>query len=82
VDRSTQPEFGYCQKPKLRRDNVADDEDTCVRAVPDRESRETGTLSTARDGTTKEELVDFRRFVTSFRRERERLGLGLADVAG
>ena len=46
-----------------------------------RERRETGTIKTTGDGTTMGELVAFRRFVMAMRRERERLGLSLADVA-
>ncbi len=51
------------------------------REALDREHRETGTIKTTGDGTTMGDLVNFRRFVMSLRRERERLGLSLADVA-
>jgi len=56
-------------------------EEARVREALDREYRETGTLKTTGDGTTMGDLVAFRRFVMSLRRERERLGLSLADVA-
>ncbi len=46
-----------------------------------REYLETGTLKTTGDGTTMGDLVGFRRFIMSLRRERQRLGLSLADVA-
>jgi ribosome-binding protein aMBF1 (putative translation factor) len=52
-----------------------------VREVLDREYRETGTIATTGDGTTMWDQVAFRRFVMGLRRERERLGLSLADVA-
>jgi ribosome-binding protein aMBF1 (putative translation factor) len=51
------------------------------REALDREFRETGTIETTGDGTTMGDLVAFRRFVMSLRRERERQGLSLADVA-
>jgi ribosome-binding protein aMBF1 (putative translation factor) len=56
-------------------------EEARSREALDREYRETGTIKTAGDGTTMGELVAFRRFVMALRRERERLGLSLADVA-
>jgi ribosome-binding protein aMBF1 (putative translation factor) len=56
-------------------------EEVRVREALEREYRETGTLKTTGDGTTMGDLVAFRRFVMSLRRERERLGLSLADVA-
>lgn len=56
-------------------------EEARVRETLDREYRETGTLKTAGDGTTMGELVAFRRFIMSLCRERERLGLSLAEVA-
>jgi ribosome-binding protein aMBF1 (putative translation factor) len=56
-------------------------EQTRSREALDREYRETGTNKTTGDGTTMGDLVAFRRFVMSLRRERERLGLSLADVA-
>lgn len=52
-----------------------------VREVLDREYRETGTIATTGDGTTMWDQVAFRRFVMGLRRERERLGLSLTDVA-
>jgi ribosome-binding protein aMBF1 (putative translation factor) len=52
-----------------------------IREALEREYRATGTIKTTGDGTTMGELVAFRRFVLSLRRERERLGLSLADVA-
>jgi transcriptional regulator with XRE-family HTH domain len=52
-----------------------------VREILDREYRETGTLKTTGDDTTMGEMVAFRRFIMSLRRERERLGLSLSDVA-
>jgi transcriptional regulator with XRE-family HTH domain len=52
-----------------------------VREALDREYRETGTLKTTGDWTTTEEFFAFRRFMMSLRRERERLGLSLNDVA-
>jgi ribosome-binding protein aMBF1 (putative translation factor) len=45
------------------------------------ERQKTGTIVTDGDGTTIGDVVAFRRFVMSLRRERERLGLSLADVA-
>jgi len=56
-------------------------EEARVRETLEREYRETGTLKVAGDGTTMGDLVSFRRFILSLRRERERLGLSLADVA-
>jgi ribosome-binding protein aMBF1 (putative translation factor) len=52
-----------------------------VREVLDREYRETGALATDGEGTTMGDLVAFHRFIMSLRRERERLGLSLGDVA-
>ena len=52
-----------------------------VREALDREHRETGTLKTTGDWTTTEEFFAFRRFIMGLRRERERLGLSLNDVA-
>jgi ribosome-binding protein aMBF1 (putative translation factor) len=52
-----------------------------VREVLDREYRETGTIATTGDGTMMWDQVAFRRFVMGLRRERERLGLSLTDVA-
>jgi hypothetical protein len=45
------------------------------------EYREKGTLETTGDGTPMGSLVAFRRFIMSLRRERERQGLSLSDVA-
>jgi ribosome-binding protein aMBF1 (putative translation factor) len=56
-------------------------EEARVREMLDREYRETGTIATTGDATTMGDLVAFRRFVMGLRRERERLGLSLADVA-
>jgi ribosome-binding protein aMBF1 (putative translation factor) len=56
-------------------------EEARVRDALEREYRETGTLKTTGERTTMGDLVSFRRFVMSLRRERERLGLSLADVA-
>ena len=56
-------------------------EEIAAREAIEREYRETGSLSTTGDGTTMGELVAFRRFVMSLRRERERIGLSLNDVA-
>ena len=56
-------------------------EEIRVRATLEREYRETGNLKVTGDGTTMGDLVSFRRFILSLRRERERLGLSLADVA-
>jgi ribosome-binding protein aMBF1 (putative translation factor) len=56
-------------------------EEKRTRDALDREFRETGTIKTTGDGTTMGDLVAFRRFVMSLRRERERQGLSLADVA-
>jgi ribosome-binding protein aMBF1 (putative translation factor) len=52
-----------------------------IREILDREYRRTGTIATTGDGTTMWDQVAFRRFVMGLRRERERLGLSLADVA-
>jgi ribosome-binding protein aMBF1 (putative translation factor) len=64
-----------------RRSVVARVEETGVREVIKREYLETGSLKTAGDGTTMADLVEFRRFVMSLRKERERLGLSLNDLA-
>jgi ribosome-binding protein aMBF1 (putative translation factor) len=64
-----------------RRTPEARAEQAREREILDREYRETGTIKTTGDGTTMGDLVTFRRFVMSLRRERERLGLSLADVA-
>ncbi len=56
-------------------------EEARTRAALEREYRSTGTLKTTGDPITMGELVTFRRFIMSLRRERERLGLSLNDVA-
>ncbi|MFI5460421.1 MAG: helix-turn-helix domain-containing protein [Isosphaerales bacterium] len=56
-------------------------EEARLRESFDREYREIGTLATAGDGTTMGDLVEFRAFIMSLRRERERQGLSLNDVA-
>jgi ribosome-binding protein aMBF1 (putative translation factor) len=56
-------------------------EEARSREALDRERRETGSIKSTGDSTTMGELVTFRRFVMALRRERERLGLSLADVA-
>jgi DNA-binding XRE family transcriptional regulator len=43
--------------------------------------RETGTIEAAGDAIANEDMIAFIRFLLSLRRERERLGLSLADVA-
>jgi ribosome-binding protein aMBF1 (putative translation factor) len=52
-----------------------------VRQGLESEIRDRATVETTTDGTTMGSLVEFRRFVMSLRRERERQGLSLADVA-
>jgi transcriptional regulator with XRE-family HTH domain len=64
-----------------RRTPEARAEEARVREALEREYRETGTLKSDGDGTTMGDLVAFRRFVMSLRRERERAGLSLTDVA-
>lgn len=64
-----------------RRTPDARAEEARVRETLEREYRETGTLKGTGDGTTMGDLVDFRRFIMSLRRERERLGLSLSDIA-
>jgi ribosome-binding protein aMBF1 (putative translation factor) len=64
-----------------RRTPEARAEEARVRETLNREYRETGTIATTGDGTTMGDLVAFYRFVMGLRRERERLGLSLADVA-
>jgi ribosome-binding protein aMBF1 (putative translation factor) len=64
-----------------RRTPEARAEEARVREVLEREYRETGTLRGDGDRTTMGDLVEFRRFIMMLRRERERLGLSLADVA-
>ncbi len=55
--------------------------ETRVREAVQRERSASGKLRTTGDGTTMGDLVTFRRFIMLLRRERERLGLSLADVA-
>jgi ribosome-binding protein aMBF1 (putative translation factor) len=52
-----------------------------VRESLEREYREKKTVETIGDGTTMGSLVEFRRFIMSLRRERERQGLSLSDIA-
>jgi ribosome-binding protein aMBF1 (putative translation factor) len=59
---------------------VWDDEDDPQENVQHTDYQ-TGTLETTGDGTTMGDLVAFRRFVMSLRRERERLRLSRADGA-
>jgi DNA-binding XRE family transcriptional regulator len=56
-------------------------EEAKIREALDREYRETGTIKAAGDSIEMEDLLAFSRFMFSLRRERERLGLSLADVA-
>jgi len=56
-------------------------EEAEIRDALDREYRETGTIEAAGDAFAMEDLLAFSRFMHSLRRERERLGLSLADVA-
>jgi ribosome-binding protein aMBF1 (putative translation factor) len=56
-------------------------EEARAREATEQEFRETGTLRGDSDGTTMGDMVAFRRFVMMLRRERERMGLSLADVA-
>jgi DNA-binding XRE family transcriptional regulator len=56
-------------------------EEAEVHDALDREYRETGTIEAAGDAIAMEDLLAFSRFMLSLRRERERLGLSLADVA-
>jgi ribosome-binding protein aMBF1 (putative translation factor) len=63
------------------RSPAAREEEAQTRAVLEQEYRKTGNLRTTGDATTMGELVAFRRFIMSLRRERERLGLSLNDVA-
>jgi len=63
------------------RSPAAHAEEIAARETLEREYRETGSLKTAGDRTTMADLVTFRRFVMSLRRERERIGLSLNDVA-
>jgi ribosome-binding protein aMBF1 (putative translation factor) len=64
-----------------RRSVVSRVEETGIREVIKLEYLETGSLKTAGDGTTMADLVVFRRFVMSLRKERERIGLSLNDVS-
>ncbi len=56
-------------------------EEAEIREALDREYRETQTIEAAGDAIATEDLLAFSRFMLSLRRERERLGLSLADVA-
>jgi ribosome-binding protein aMBF1 (putative translation factor) len=56
-------------------------DETRVRENLEREYRDKKAFETTGDGTTMGSLVEFRRFVMSLRRERERQGLSLSDVA-
>jgi len=56
-------------------------EEQADREVLDREYREMGTLATAGETTTMDELIALRRFVSRLRAEREGRGLSLDDVA-
>ena len=64
-----------------RRSPEARKEEVRIREALEREYRETGTLKTTGDETTMGDLVSFRRFILSLRRDRERMGLSLNDVA-
>jgi ribosome-binding protein aMBF1 (putative translation factor) len=56
-------------------------EEAHTREILDQEYRETGTIETTGDGTTMGDMVTFRHFIMSLRRERERLGFSLNDLA-
>ena len=64
-----------------RRTPEARAEEAKIRETLDREYRETGTIAAAGDALEVEDMIAFSRFMFSLRRERERLGLSLADVA-
>src|ERR1700678_4068568 len=64
-----------------RRTPEARAQEARTRELLEHEKRETGTIETTGDGTTMGDMVAFRRFIMSLRRERERLGLSLNDVA-
>jgi ribosome-binding protein aMBF1 (putative translation factor) len=64
-----------------RRTPEARAEESRLREMLDREYRETGAIATTGDGTTMGDLVTFYRFIMGLRRERERQGLSLGDVA-
>jgi DNA-binding XRE family transcriptional regulator len=64
-----------------RRTPEARAEEAEIREALDREYRETGTIKAAGDAIETEDMIAFSRFMFSLRRERERLGLSLADVA-
>ena len=64
-----------------RRTPEARAEEAKIRETLDREYRETGTIAAAGDAIEVEDMIAFSRFMFSLRRERERLGLSLADVA-
>jgi transcriptional regulator with XRE-family HTH domain len=85
--RRRKPELTPAQKAQLeairarRRTPDARAEEKRVREILRREYQKTGTLATAGDGIMPDDLLAFRRFITSLRCERERLGLSLSDVA-
>jgi ribosome-binding protein aMBF1 (putative translation factor) len=85
--KASEPDLTPDQKARVEairaknRTPAARADETRVRKMLDREYRETGTIATTGDGTTMGDLVAFRRFFMGLRRERERLGLSLADVA-
>jgi ribosome-binding protein aMBF1 (putative translation factor) len=85
--KASEPDLTPDQKARVEairaknRTPAARADETRVRKMLDREYRETGTIATTGDGTTMGDLVAFRRFVMGLRRERERQGLSLADVA-
>jgi len=64
-----------------RRTPEARAEEAKIRETLDREYRETGTIEAAGDAIATDDMIAFSRFMFSLRRERERLGLSLADVA-
>jgi DNA-binding XRE family transcriptional regulator len=64
-----------------RRTPEARAEEAKIREALNREYRETGTIEAAGDAIATEDMIAFSRFMFSLRRERERLGLSLADVA-
>jgi ribosome-binding protein aMBF1 (putative translation factor) len=65
----------FYRRPDVRADEIR------VWEILERGYRQTGRLATTGDGASLEALVAFRRFVASLRRERERQGLSLADLA-
>jgi ribosome-binding protein aMBF1 (putative translation factor) len=85
--RTRKPELTPAQQAQLeavrarRRTPEARAEEERTREILQREYQETGTLATTGDGIMPDDLLAFRRFITSLRCERERLGLSLSDVA-